>query len=63
MTIEKTDTEIIIRLPADFEINGLELIVKYLKDIELDTLANRMADESKKRWWPENKARFIKSDA
>ncbi|MDB5157247.1 MAG: hypothetical protein JWR50_1954 [Mucilaginibacter sp.] len=67
MVIEKTNNEIIFRLPADIDTTGFERIVNYLKYKEAirksagtDAQANKLADESKKRWWAENKARFIK---
>jgi hypothetical protein len=67
MVIEKINNEIIFRLPADIDTTGFERIVKYLKYKEAirksegtDEQANKLADESKKRWWTENKTRFIK---
>lgn len=67
MVIERTDNEIIFRLPADIDTSGLQRIVNYLKYKETirksegtDEQANKLADESKKRWWAENKGRFIK---
>ena len=67
MVIEKTDSEIIFRLPADIDTAGFQRIVNYLKYKEAirkskgtDEQANALADESKKRWWSENKSKFIK---
>ena len=67
MVIERTSTEIIFRLPADIDTTGLQRIVNYLKYKEAirksegtESQANKLADESKKRWWAENKKRFIK---
>jgi hypothetical protein len=67
MVIEKTNNEIILRLPADIDTAGFDRIVNYLKYKEAIRLskgtekqANELADESKKRWWAENKQRFIK---
>lgn len=67
MVIEKTNNEIIFRLPADIDASGLERIVTYLKYKEAirksegtEEQANQLADDSKKRWWAENKAGFIK---
>jgi hypothetical protein len=67
MVIERRDNEIIFRLLADIDTSGLQRIVNYLKYKEAirksegtDEQANKLADESKKRWWVENKARFIK---
>lgn len=67
MVIEKTNNEIIFRLPADIDTTGFERIVNYFKYKEAirnskatETQANQLADESKKRWWAENKEKFIK---
>ncbi len=67
MVIERTDKEIILRLPVDTDIRGLQRIVNYFKYKETskasqgtEEQANMLADESKKRWWAENKQRFIK---
>ncbi|WP_262245662.1 hypothetical protein [Parapedobacter soli] len=67
MVIERTDKEIIFRLPVDTDIRGLQRIVNYFKYKEAvksskatEEQANLLADESKKRWWEENKQRFIK---
>jgi len=67
MVIEKTNNEIIFRLPADIDTNGFQRIVNYFKYKEAirkshgtEEQANKLADESKKRWWAENKERFIK---
>lgn len=67
MVIERTSNEIIFRLPADIDTTGLQRIVNYLKYKEAirksegtEVQANKLADESKKRWWAENKERFIK---
>jgi len=67
MVIEKINNEIIFRLPADIDTAGFERIVNYLKYKEAirnsqatEQQANKLANESKKRWWAENKERFIK---
>lgn len=67
MVIERTNKEIIFRLPADIDIFGLQRIVDYLKYKEAirsskasEEDADNLANESKKRWWSENKHRFIK---
>ena len=67
MLIERTNSEIIFRLPADIDTAGLQRIVNYLKYKEAirkskgtEKQANILADESKKTWWAENKKRFIK---
>lgn len=67
MVIERTDKEIIFRLPLDTDIRGLQRIINYFNYKETistskgtEEQANKLANESKKRWWAENKERFIK---
>jgi hypothetical protein len=67
MTIERTKTEIIFKLPANMDTLILQRIIDYLSFTEAikdsqgtDTQANKLAAESKKKWWGENKTRFIK---
>jgi hypothetical protein len=67
MIIERTDTEIIFRLPVTTDSDSLQRIINYLKFKEAvktssgnDEQANQLAQESKRRWWAENKSRFIK---
>ncbi len=67
MVIERTDKEVIFRLPVDTDIRGLQRIVNYFKYKEAvkaskgtEEQANMLADESKNRWWAENKQRFIR---
>ena len=67
MTIERTDNEIILRLPSNIDPIGLQRIISYLQYKEAtagseatEETVNNLADESKKRWWAENKHRFLK---
>ena len=67
MVIERTEKEVILRLPSDIDTLGLERVTRYLKYIEStkDNIANEekvnlLADESKERWWKENKQKFVK---
>lgn len=67
MKIERTDKEIIIRLPASVDVEELQDFVDYIryKEItskfqidqsEVDKLANGINES----WWSKNKAKFIK---
>ena len=67
MLIERTNTEVIIRLPAYVDTNGLQRLVDYLtykeatakskaKQSDVDDLAN----EVKAGWWAKNRNRFVK---
>jgi hypothetical protein len=67
MKIEKTSKEIVLRLPADTDTLFLQKLLNYLKYKEsvkkiqaTEEQADELAEESKKRWWKENKHRFIK---
>ena len=67
MTIERKNNEVIFRLPADTDTLSLQKIINYLKYKEniknsnaTEEEANKLANESKKNWWKENKDRFIK---
>lgn len=67
MKIERTKDEILIRLPSNTDIVGLQRILDYLRFRELASKSNateeqinKLANESKSNWWKENKHRFIK---
>ena len=67
MVIERTNKEILLRLTADMDITGLQRIINYLQYKEYimksegtEEPANQLANESKRRWWTENKERFFK---
>jgi hypothetical protein len=67
MVIERTKKEIIFKLPAGMDTLVLQRVIDYLNFREAtkdskgtDEQANKLAKESKKRWWSENKQRFIK---
>lgn len=67
MLIERTNTEVIIRLPSYVDTNGLQRLVDYLtykeatakskaKQSDVDALAN----EVKAGWWVKNRNRLVK---
>lgn len=67
MVIERTNEEVIIRLPSYVSTEGLQRIVDFLiyreatakseaKQSDVDALAN----EVKEGWWAKNKDRFVK---
>lgn len=67
MKIERTKDEILIRLPSNTDIVGLQRILDYLRFREVASKSkateeqiNKLANESKSNWWKENKHRFIK---
>lgn len=67
MLIERTSSEVIIRLPASIETIGLQRLIDYLtyKEATVDSKAtqaqvDKLAADVKKGWWKKNRKRFIK---
>ena len=67
MTIERTSSEVIIRLPSYVDIECLQRLVDYLiyKEATAKSKAKQadveaLAKEVKAGWWKENCSRFIK---
>lgn len=67
MDIQRTDSEILFRLPANIDTLGLQRMINYLKykEATAESGANqaeidKLAKESKANWWKENKHRFVK---
>lgn len=67
MIVERTQKEVIFRLPADTDILSLQRILNYLKyknaiknSRATEEDAQKLAEESKANWWKANKSRFIK---
>lgn len=64
MLIERTSTEVIIRLPASVDTTGLQRFVDYLtyKEATANSRAtqlqvDKLAREVKKGWWRKNRER------
>lgn len=67
MDIQRTDSEILLRLPANVDTLGLQRMIDYLKYKEAtaenqadQAEIDKLAKESKTNWWKENKHRFVK---
>ena len=67
MLIERTNNEVIIRLPSYVDTEGLQRLVDYLsykeatsKSKAKQTDVDKLAKEVKKGWWTKNHSRFIK---
>ena len=65
LTIERTEKEIIIRLPADLAVDDIQRMLDYLsykqavKSSQASQAdADQLASEVKKGWWEKNKHRF-----
>lgn len=68
MTIQRTETEIIITLPANIQIEGLQSLIDYLTYCEASSKSNatqaqadELATEAMQGWWAKNQSRFLKS--
>ncbi len=67
MVIERINNEIIIKIPSDTDITGLQRLIDFIKFREIasrskanETEINNLARESKSDWWSSNKDKFIK---
>jgi len=67
MNVERTENEIIIQLPANVDIEGLQRFIDYLSYKEAmkkskanQADVNQMVAEVKRDWWANNQSRFIK---
>ena len=67
MQIERTDSEILIRLSAGTDLIGLQRILDHIKYREIASKSkasqeeiDELANESKSSWWDKNKSKFIK---
>ena len=67
MTIERTADEVIIRLPATVDVEGLQQVIDYLsyKEATKNSQATQaqvdeLAREVNQGWWAANRSRFIK---
>lgn len=66
MTIQTVNNQIIITLPANIDLEGVQRLVNYLlyKEATKDSQAtqedvDQLAREVNKQWWEENKNRFL----
>jgi thioredoxin-related protein len=67
MLIERTNKEVIIRLPSYIDTEGLQQLLNYLvykeataKSKAKQSDVDKLAKEVKKDWWAKNRNRFIK---
>lgn len=67
MLIERTNKEVIIRLPSYIDTEGLQQLIDYLvykeataKSKAKQSDVDKLAKEVKKDWWAKNRNRFIK---
>lgn len=67
MQIQRTNKEVIIRLPSYVKTEGLQRLIDYLTYKEATSKSkakqsdvDKLAKEVKKGWWSKNRSRFIK---
>lgn len=67
MTIERTEEEIIIRIPSTVETNDIQDFIDYMRykelgqDVEVPQAEiDKLATELNTDWWKINRERFIK---
>ena len=68
MVIERNNKEVIIRLPACVNTEGLQTSIDYLsykegtaKSKAKPSLVDALAKDVEKGWWANNRERFVKS--
>jgi hypothetical protein len=67
MIIERTDKEILIRIPNDINIESAQRIIDYIRYLEITSKSqatqeevDKLAREINKSWWNKNKGKFLK---
>lgn len=67
MLIERTNKEVIIRLPASMDTEEIQDVIDYLRYKELtsgfsipQSKVDKLASQINKGWWRKNREKFIK---
>ncbi len=67
MVIERNNDEIIIRLPANVDIEDLQDLIDYARYKEItskfsvdQSTVDKLASDINKSWWEQNRSRFVK---
>ncbi|HKL33629.1 MAG TPA: hypothetical protein VJ919_13905 [Tangfeifania sp.] len=67
MIIERTNNEILIRIPNSVDIDDAQRIIDYIRYQEITSKskasqkeADNLAAEANENWWKENKDSFLK---
>ncbi len=67
MQIERTNKEILIRIPSGTDIIGLQRILDFLKFREITSKSkasqkeiDELSTETKSEWWKQNKSKFTR---
>jgi len=67
MIVERTNTQIVIKISPQIDAFGFQRIMDYIEYLEItskskakQTDADKLADELNENWWSKNRERFIK---
>ena len=67
MVIERTEEDIIIKIPSTIDITGVQRLIDYLRYKEIGSKSKATEDQittlarkSKAGWWKANRKRFVK---
>ena len=67
MIIERTDKEILIRIPNTIDVEGAQRIIDYINYQEVTSKSkasqpdvNKLVDEINQSWWDKNKDTYLK---
>jgi predicted trehalose synthase len=67
MIVERTSSQIVIKVSPKVDIFGFQRIMDYLDYLEITSKskasqddADKLAEELNKNWWTKNRKRFIK---
>lgn len=67
MNIEQTKDEFLIRIPKSTDVKGIERLLEFIRFREIASKSkakkseiDKLAIQTKKQWWQQNKDRFIK---
>ncbi len=67
MIIERTDKEILIRIPGSIDLAGAQRIIDYIRYQEITSKSqalqldvDKLAGEVNRDWWEKNKESFLK---
>ncbi|QQS52456.1 MAG: hypothetical protein IPM71_06905 [Bacteroidota bacterium] len=67
MIIERTDKEILIRIPSSVDVEGAQRIIDYIRYQEVTSkskatqeFVDKLAADVNRDWWEKNKDTFLK---
>ncbi|MEI6050409.1 MAG: hypothetical protein WCS03_16025 [Bacteroidota bacterium] len=67
MIVERTNTQIVIKVSSQVDTFGFQRIMDYLDYLEITSKskatqddADKLADELNENWWAKNRKKFIK---